>query len=182
MFNREFKFYGKHAIYVKKLTGNIAINKQDNTKVFNRNIDVLLFSGIIGIIYGRKASVDRTKDENGQIPDAHILKDTMIGEGESLNFIYEIIMILHDKNSIDIETRIERAFKYYNKEDEFKKKCFEIYNQYVLGGVEVLYEKIINESVDLEDYMNNLYEFLYEFNTKYNLIKGDEELKYFYNN
>ncbi|WP_321833934.1 hypothetical protein [Clostridium butyricum] len=180
MFNKEYKFYGKHAVYVKKLVGNIAIDKAETTRIFNRNIDVLLFAGITGIIYGRKSLIDKSKDENNQIPDTSIFKDKIIEESENLNFIYEIIMLLHDKNKVDIDIRIERAFKYYNKVEDFKKDCFDIYNQYVLGGVEVLYEKIINDSIDLEDYMNNLYEFLDEFNTKYNLIRGDEELKDFY--
>lgn len=180
MFKKQYNFYGKHAAYVKKLTAKISISGVEFTNIFNRNIDVLLFAGIIGIVYGKRSELDRSKNSMNEVENTGIFSETIISNSEKLNYIYEVIMLLHDKQNIDKETRIDRAFKYYNKSEEFKKQCYDIYNSYVLGGIEILYEKIIGNGTEIEEYMENLYEFLDEFNMKFNIIKGDEDIKDLY--
>lgn len=166
MFRREYIFYGKHAEYVKALTTKIS--DKEKISVFERNVDVLLFSGIVGFVYGRIAEIDRGINKNNEINNTKIFTDTMIKESNNLMFNYEIIMLLHNKEKDSIEVRLDRAFRYRNKGIEFKDECMKIFNKYVLGGVELLYERILKEGESTEDYLNNLYEFIYEFNMKYN--------------
>ena len=92
----------------------------------------------------------------------------MIKENENLKFIYEIVMILHDKENCSLEERIDRAYRYYNKSDEYKKECFGIFNNYVLGGIEVIYDKIINSKKDINDIIESIMDFITEFNDAYN--------------
>ena len=55
----EFQFKGKHAEYVSRLTSEFDKNK---FKVFNRNIDVLIFSSIVGFLYNRRAEIDNNNE------------------------------------------------------------------------------------------------------------------------
>ena len=69
-------------------------------------------------------------------------------------------MLLDKENEPDSEKRIEKAFRgIKNEGDEL------LYNCYVLGGVEVLYEHLIEKS---NDYIANLYDFLEDFENRYN--------------
>ena len=90
----------------------------------------------------------------------------MITISTELEYIYELIMINHRKKVDDIEKRIDRAFR-YTKNEELQKEGEEIFNSYVLGGVEVLYEKIFKEDTDTDQILANLYDFIEEFNDKY---------------
>ena len=67
-----------------------------------------------------------------------IFADIQMKNSDDLNFNYRLIMLLDKENESDSEKRIEKAFRgIKNENDEL------LYNQYVLGGVEVLYENII---------------------------------------
>ena len=53
------------------------------------------------------------------------------------------------------------------KTDEDKAMVAEgmqIYNDYFLGGVEVLYEQFVNECVDRDQYLNRMYQYTKRFN------------------
>ena len=166
MFNREYVFYGKHAEYVKALTSKIM--DEENITIFNRNVDVLLIAGIVGFVYGRVGNIDKSINKNKEVNTTKIFTDTMIKESNNLMYNYELIMLLHNRENDDIEIRLDRAFRYLNKGEEFKDECMNIFNRYVLGGVEVLYERIIKDGENAEDYLDNLYQFIEEFNMKYN--------------
>ena len=48
------------------------------------------------------------------------------------------------------------------------------YNEFILGGVDVLYEKLIETAKTEKDYLANLYDFLDDINDRYNDdIKND---------
>ncbi len=179
MFQKDYAFLGKHAEYVKRLTSRFSLNDDENISIFTRNIDVYIISSIIGAVYGRFSQIDKLSGSDGSSVIAKIATSQLVPENERINYCYEIVMLLHDKNKESIETRLERAFKYYNKDDEYKKECFRIFNGYILGGVEVLYEKIFESGQELEEYLVNLYEFFKEFNIKYNSAL-DENIESYY--
>ena len=85
----------------------------------------------------------------------------MSKETTTLWFNYRLIMLLDIKNEFDFNNRVDRAFRFYGtdraKPDE------DIYESYVLGGVECLHEKLMKNIISPEDYLKNLYEFIYEF-------------------
>ena len=72
-------------------------------------------------------------------------------------------MLLDTKNEPDLEKRIEKAFRRIkNESDE------ELYESYVRGGVEVLYSKLMAGVTNPDDYPTRLYDFLEEFDERYN--------------
>ena len=175
MFSKQYYFYGKHAEYVNKLTAKRSDGKSSdkNICIFNRNIDVFLFASIIGISYNRRSEVDKSKNELGKVIDTSIFADMMVNKKDLIDYNYQTVMMLHNRNTDSKELRLDRAFRYYNKDEEFKRECYDIFNSYILGGVELLYEKIVGNGKNLDDYCMNLYEFLEEFNNRYTEIEGE---------
>lgn len=172
MLEKEYVFYGKHADLVKQLTTVYVSQFKEETKFIERNVDVLEISAVIGIINNKRSKVERRKGKDGSEVTTKIFVDTMIKERETIKFIYENVMLLHNKNTESIEKRIERAFRYYNQSDEYKKECFDIFNSYVLGGLEILHENIIGSSKNSKDIIENIMDYI---NTFYNIYSSDND-------
>ena len=56
---------------------------------------------------------------------------------------------------------MDKAFRYFDEKD------LEVFNSYVRGGIEVLYEEIIKKSPTSENYIENFYKFIDEFQAVY---------------
>ena len=161
MFDREYCFYGKYADIVKKLTTKL--NDEIGTVFFERNLDVYEIAPIIGWVYQRKAT--SAHDDN----TTKIFRDKIIDDRPNLLFNYRNIMLLEHKD-LSEEERMNIAFKMDDKDDE-RKVYDELYNSYVLGGLEVLDEKIFENASEPEDYLKNFYEFVQELEVR---IYGSE--------
>ena len=156
MFDKEYSFTGKHANMVNDLTKPFD-NK--NNKLFKTNWEVYLIAPIIGFLYGKKAESDKNKD----IDPTKIFPDQLIKYADDFWFNYATIMLLDTKNEPDLEKRIEKAFRRIkNESDE------ELYESYVRGGIEILYDKLMNGVTNPDDYPNRLYDFLEDFDERYN--------------
>lgn len=171
MFERDYNFKGKHANIVTQLTTEI--DSDTKFKLFERNIDVLIIAPIVGYLYGRLAK----RDDNGPATDnvKKINFDQMNRESKTLNFNYELIMLLHDKDKLSIEERLDRAFR-YNSDAPEKEECNKIFEQYVLGGIEVLEEKLLKDATKVDDYILNIYNFLSDYNDRYNKTISEDEI------
>ncbi len=164
MFDKEYSFRGKHAEMVKKLTAKF---DENNDKLFERNVDVYKMAPIVGFLYGKKAEIDK---DNGVTP-TKIFTDALMKEERDLKFAYVLITLLSDKKEKTIEDRMDQVFRFY--ETEKAKEDEENFERYVLGGVEILYEKLIEKS---DDYLRNLYDFMEEFDNRYRNVTTDEIL------
>lgn len=174
MFDRDYNFKGIHANIVTQLTTEI--DSETKFKLFDRNIDVLILAPIVGFLYGRMAN----RDDSGQITVDNIKKinfDQINRESYTLNFNYELIMLLHDKDKTSIDERLNRAFR-YTKGSEEKQECDNIFEKYVLGGIEVLKEKLLERDnpTSIDDYINNIYYFIQDYNDRYNNMISDDEV------
>lgn len=167
MFDKEYSFSGKHADMVRKLTAQFGDDVTN--KLFNRNIDVYIVAPIVGFLYGRKSAIDSNSDQTTKI-----FTDQLIKESTTLKYNYQLIMLLN-QNQLPFDERLDKAFRNYgNKENNLDE---EIYNEYVLGGVEVLFEKLIEGANLSEDYLKKLFDFTDEFDARFNKsISTDEVL------
>lgn len=156
VFDKEYSFIGKHAAMVSSLTKPFD-NK--NNSFFGKNYEIYMLAPIIGFLYGRKAEPDR----NPEVKPTKIFPEQLINNADDFWFNYAIIMLLDKNNEPDLEKRIEKAFRRIeNASDEA------LYESYVRGGIEVLYEKLMDGVISPEDYSNRLYDFLEEFDDRYN--------------
>jgi hypothetical protein len=83
----------------------------------------------------------------------------------TLWFNYRLIVLLDERHETDFDTRVDKAFRFYGKEQAIPDE--ERYEAFVHGGVEILYEKLIEPSNTEEDYLKNLYDFMGEFEERY---------------
>lgn len=157
MFKNKYQFYGKHAQMVLELTA--VFDETTNAKLFDRNLDVFINAPIIGYLFNRKGEVDKnssfTKD---------IFKEQLIPVVTGLEYTYRLIMLLDKENEPDEDKRLDKAFRYFGECEQDK----ELFNSYVLGGVEILHKKLIEEAKTPSDFINNLYDFVQDFNEKFN--------------
>lgn len=171
MFERDYNFKGKHAYIVTQLT--LELDSNTKFKLFERNIDVLIIAPVVGYLYGKMAK----RDEDGPSTDniKKINFDQLNRESQTLNFNYEMIMLLHDKEKLSIEDRLDRAFR-FNVGTPEKEECYKIYEQYILGGIEILDEKLLRDATNVDDYINNIYNFTLDYNERYNKTICEEEI------
>lgn len=165
MFNQSmYVFYGNHGEIISKLTSEI--DETTHFQLFKRNIDVLFIAPIVGYLYNRKdekkSDEIASSDDNKKINYEQLQKNIDI-----LNFNYQLIMLLDGKKqNLDIDERLNRAFRYADGTPE-KEECEKIYENYILGGLLVLKEKLLDDAVRLEDYMSNMYNFINEYHNRY---------------
>ena len=167
MFENDYVFKGKHANMVTRLTSEI--DSETKFKLFDRNVDVLIIAPIVGFLYGRTAR----RDESVQTDNVKKINyQQMSNESDNLKFNYQLIMLLHHKA---IEQRLNRAFRYTKDSPEIE-ECYKIYEQYILGGIEVLDEKLLVDATNVDDYINNIYNFINDYNDRYNKTISEEDI------
>lgn len=84
-------------------------------------------------------------------------------------------MLLEDKDTLDIETRTGRAFR-YDRDAEKRKIGDDIFEEYVLGGIEILHDKIMYETTEIEDYLMKVHTFISDFNRRYYDLMDNESI------
>ena len=95
----------------------------------------------------------------------------MINASDQLKFILRLILLLDKEYEPDEAKRIDKAFRYFGTEEDLA-----LFDQYVLGGVEVLYEKLIEGANGPDEYIERLYDFVEEFNDRFNSGISNEDI------
>lgn len=163
MFDKQYRFRGIHAVRVDALTS--VFDDTFSAKLFDRNVDVYTNAPLVGFLYNRRADVDDTRNpETNQIYNQNVMGDRVMYSQEELMFNFRLIMLLDKDFEPDEEKRINKAFRCVG-EDQADEERFD---SYVRGGVDLLYEKLIEGASSPEDYVNNLYDFIEEFKDKFN--------------
>ncbi len=157
IFSSEYTFKGIHADRVKDLTG-FKFDKEHI--IFERNMDVYLLAPIVGFLYNRRSPVDKGASTT------KIFTDILLKYQKELEFNYRLIMLLDEEHEADFEKRVDKAFRHYG--DKTATVDVERYEEYVRGGVDVLHEKLMQNASMPDDYIKNLYEFMKEFDSRYN--------------
>ena len=173
MFDKQYRFKGRHALRVDQLTG--VFDELSKAKLIERNVDIYTNAPLIGFLYGRTAELDNTKNpETGQVYSQSVMGDRVIYSSSELQYNFWLIMLLDSNYEPDEEKRIDKAFRHYgqNSDDE------ERFDSYVRGGIDVLYEKLVEGEKTPEAFVNRLYEFVDEFNDRFNSgISSDDILR-----
>lgn len=172
MFDKQYRFKGKHAQRVDMLTSSF--DEISNAKLFDRNVDVYINAPLIGFLYGRTAELDNTKNpETGQVYTQNIMGDRVIYSSEELMFNFRLIMLLDTNYEPNEEKRINKAFRNMGEDPKDEER----FDSYVRGGVDVLYEKLIEGSNEPNAYIYRLFDFIEEFQERFNSeIKSEDIL------
>ena len=158
LFNGDYKFRGKHALYVKFLTTERGQLSEDKAIIFERIVDAYMISALVGLRQNRRSKIDDSINESSTINYG-----TLQSESNKINYIYRVIMLCDKSQGLSEKERIDRAFK----RDTDKKAIEEnmrLFNSYVLGGLEFIYEMFKNfrdqNEKDVEDKMMNIIQLL----------------------
>jgi hypothetical protein len=157
MFEKQYRFTGSHAEKVNALTA--IFDEDSKAKLFDRNLDVYINAPIIGFLYHQKG----VKDTAGDISPQNIFPEQMINASDKLKYILRLILLLDTEHEPDEAKRLDKAFRQFGAEEDLA-----LFDEYVLGGVDVLYEKLIVGSGEPSEYIDRLYDFMEEFNDRYN--------------
>lgn len=166
MFDGNQDFYGIQANYLKdlcELRGNVPDkNLHGNFKIFSSYVDAYTVCPLIGYLYGRRIPMGVVADG-----DAGILYEQISKKKSELRFIYQIIMLVDEDSEPDEEKRIYRAFKLSESSEEDKpmiEENMKIFNEYFLGGVDILHEQFVDQCTDDDSYLYRIYDYVKKFN------------------
>lgn len=160
MFDKEFEFKGKHAGYVRFL--------KDEIGLFKTYREAYTISAVVGFLNANKTSRDSTE----KAQPASVLPSEMVQKRAELTLIYRIMMLLDEADNFTIDDYKNRAFRDDADVDEHPEKFknnMELFNSYVLGGLEIIYEKF-QSCNDKSSTVNMLYDYLMDFFEDNNLI------------
>ena len=154
IFDHEYFFHGVHADRLVALTSQSG--ESSFMKLFQRNVDVFMVAPVVGFVYGKRSPVDSAQ------PDRTINFAQMTYCKNDLIFNYRLITLLDKEYEPDTGKRLDKAFRYIGTpQAELDEKRFE---EYMRGGIDVLYEKLVAPG---HDYEKNLILFLEEFDERY---------------
>lgn len=153
MFEGDYTINGIHATYIKYLVNEV--------KAFDRYIDVYMAGATLGILN------DKRIKQGGSTDRARIYSDAFHTEHIKCNELFKVVILNDTSKSWSEEERINICFKYRDKMDEraipptsekeveIMKEALDLFNEYVMGGIELLYENFsssatvsINDTVD----------------------------------
>lgn len=140
-FKKEFEFKGKHARMASELQ---QLNDYEHT-YFKRLIDLYVLASVIGFRVDRKADEDYSP-----IEPRSIFPEQMIKAKEDLDFILQMMIMLENGGKLSNEECVKLAFRGAENQEEFV-KYQNMFNAYVRGGVEELYERLVIRKADIED-------------------------------
>lgn len=78
-------------------------------------------------------------------------------------------MLLDESENLSVKEKVERAFR------QTQEKNIELFNSYVRGGIEVMYERFMDEC--REDCLYRTYEFITNFKKELEGTLYDKEIK-----
>lgn len=180
LFETDYTISGSHATRLKFLAKKNSgkDNEPDNpksAKIFERYIDVYMNAAVWGIYYRRKAKPEPSNDKSDR---ARIYAYAFNRNRDDCIFLYRLIMLLDDSENLSTTERVDRAFRYDTlpeKDDELKKNL-EIFNDYVRGGIDLMYEKFTVGCMTREDYLEKTFEVMTDFKKELEGIDYSAEL------
>lgn len=157
MFTHDYTIYGSHATKLKFLA------KQDNKPYyFRRYIDVYMNAVVFGLLYNQKAVRDDKNDR------ARIYADAFSKESDKCELLFKLVMLLDETSNLSTDERLNRAFRDASSGNTEKiKQNMDLFNQYVLGGIDILYEKLTNGCVSQDDYNKRIIDLMENFEAEF---------------
>ena len=158
MFTGDIYIRGKYATYLKYLSQKTEKNdrKEKVAGVFERMIDVYMTAAIVGVNFGL-----RRDDENTGSDTAKLFADVVNREQDNLISIFRIVMLVDNSTGLCADEKIRRAFKTPDAPENMK-----LFNAYVRGGIEWLYEQFTSGATTKEEYLFKIYEIVESFNNE----------------
>lgn len=130
LFENEIEFNGKYATYARFL--------RDDVGIFATFREVYIISAIIGYLNNATES----QDDTDKVQSASIFPTEIDKRKHDLKFLYRLLLLTKDEDGFTPDDYKDRAFRDDIEEHaEQLRSNMDLFNSYVCGGVELLYEK-----------------------------------------
>ena len=155
MFTGDILIKGKYATYLKYLSQKTEKNdhKEKVAGVLERHIDVYMTAAVVGLTYGL-----RNEEDSGNPETVKMHADAVINEQENLISIFRMVMLVDNSENLTADEKINRAFKEPDTPENMK-----LFNSYVRGGLEWLYEQFTSGATTRDEYLAKIYEIVDNF-------------------
>lgn len=171
MFEGDYTIYGKHATYIKYLV--------NDAKVFKRYIDVYMTGAMWGILNDKRSVAGDSTDR------ARIYSAAFNTEIVKCNELFKLVILNDTSKAWSDEERVNICFRYRYKMDDnavppvqqeeilAMKDALDLFNSYVFGGIELLYESFSNSAtVGIDETVDYAYKTIFDQRT---LIESRQE-------
>ncbi len=165
MIDRDYIFYGKHAKMATALSSYFDV--ANRYKFFENLLQIYMLAPVVGVLYNKSVRVDKNETITSSIP-----LEELNTQKSQIAYNFKLIMLVIDKDKLSSKERIDRAFSGYYDPVQ-KGVMVKRYNDYVRGGVEILYERLFSHE---GEYLQSLYKFLFELNNRYHKELSPEEI------
>lgn len=166
LFESDVTITGIHATHLKFLV--------NDAKIYNDYIDVYMNAAVFGYMYSQKAD----RDSSDSTDRARIYADAFSTHRTECIFLYRLIMLLDDAQ-MSTEERLDRAFRYDanpDKEAELQ-ASIELFNSYVRGGIEYMYNQFTTGCTSRDDYIRNIFVVSRNFKDSIDGVSYEEKIK-----
>ena len=167
MFETNILIKGKHATYVKFLSDKTKFLGEGNSKngagIFKRYVDTLLIAPLFGVMNNLRAEEDKSSDDK-----ANILAEQVVKEKNNLEFVFNLVMLNDTSKGKNADEKINWIFR--------ENGDFDLFMQYVRGGLEFLYNYFTDGATTKDDYYEKIISFIDEIQLDFN-GNYDEVLK-----
>lgn len=161
MFEGDYTINGIHATYIKYLV--------NDAKAFDRYIDVYMAGAVLGVLK------DKRSKQGGSTDRARIYSDAFNTEHVKCNELFKVVILNDTSKPWSEEDRVNICFKYRDKMDEkaippimekevdMMKEAWDLFNEYVMGGIELLYENFSSSAtISIDDTVDYAYKAMFD--------------------
>lgn len=136
IFSNDYKVTGKHSTMLSELVQN---------NFFEYYWQICMVAPLVGFFYQHKGQIDKNND----IKPSTIFLNQLTPRYEDFDFIYRLILLADEHYCESAQERIDKAFRtIYQENTQDDEKIFQ---EYLLGGVEKLYEKLVLDDTKSDD-------------------------------
>lgn len=164
MFYENYNFRGSYVEKVYALTQKI--DSESNADLFNSNVELFIFASLVGVLSSRKGQQEKSPITT------KILAEQFIKHSNNLRLAFKFVILASEIDYPDPVTRLNKAFR--NPETE---ENYELFEQYMLGGINELYEKLIlSTNVRFEDYLTSVNKLISSLKVEEDVEDFDDDL------
>ena len=151
LFSDTYFFKGEHARKARELSNEI--DKSSGISIFRSAVELYIAATVVGLHYNRREQFVPSEDQPFRIDVGQFIGQHF----KDLDFIYKLVMLTYPNEALTPEQRINNAFRYSKDECEENTINMKVFEEYMLGGVSILYDHFINDNNQrYSEYLNSL--------------------------
>lgn len=159
---KDFIIYDNYAKKLHALSNKYDLfdaEKSEQISLFQRNLDVFLIAPIIGLRkekYVEEKNIDEKKEFKATINYSQLIK-----EEKRINYTASLILLYSKEIDLSYEERANMVFK--RLDNETKEVMRNLYMGYLKGGIDILYENLVETTYNIVDIYFKLYDLIADF-------------------